>query len=97
MAWAQRRDGLPVVARPEPRALQRQPDAWPHGVRDLDAEMDDAEVIPHLDSRPVTETPGGRVLGMDLERRRARAPLESTERRRRAQVRRGRDEEQRVR
>src|SRR5262245_19627640 len=80
MARAQRGDRLPVVARPEPGAFQRQHDAWPHGVRDLDPEVDDPEVIPDLDSRPVAETPRGRVLGMHLERRRACAPLESAER-----------------
>ena len=96
MAGTEGGDGLPVVAGPEPPALERGYHAWPHRLRDLEPEMDLAQVVPHPHPSPVAQPPRPGVLGMHLQWRRAMARLEPAEGRGDALVRGGRDQDQRV-
>src|SRR2546429_4523818 len=71
---AERGHGLAVVARGEPGPLERADDAAGQRVADAERQADLAEGVPDADARPVLETAGVRVVGMHLERRRARGP-----------------------
>src|SRR5713101_5605184 len=64
VARGQRRDSLAVVARAEPGALEGGDDARPHRVRDLEGQMDLAEIVPHSHHRAPREAPRPRVVWM---------------------------------
>src|SRR5207253_3291251 len=63
----QRRDRLAVIARAEPRALQRADDTAGNDLRDEQRQVDLAEVVPHAHARAVGEAARLRVLRVHLE------------------------------
>src|SRR5207245_7384075 len=79
MAGTEGGDSLPVVAGPEPPALERGDDAGPHRLGDLEPEMDLAQVVPHPHPSRVAQPPRPGVLGVHLQRSRPMARPETAE------------------